>query len=407
MTTLFLEPLGGLAGDMLLAALLDLGDPRFTLAHLEALAAALVPGEARLALTRVERGSLAAAHLAVTTPESHHAPHRHLADLLALLEAAELPLGVKRTSAAVLTRLAEAEARVHGITVDEVHFHEVGAVDTLIDVCGAALALERLGVERVACAVPITGEGSVRCAHGVMPVPVPAVVELLRGRELRVAGGPGERLTPTGAALLAELCAEFGAPARFACTAVGYGGGTRDFAEGPPNLVRVQLGRAADGARRAEAWLLEAQLDDATGEELGYCLALLREAGALDAWSAPLAMKKERPGVLLSALCRADARARLEGLVFEHTPTLGVRWTRVERTECAREPLEVELDGERVRCQLRVRPDYPGRTPFGERDVFVEYEDLARVARASGEALRVVERRAVRAALAALQARES
>lgn len=399
MRTLYIEPHGGLAGDMLLAAILDLGDPRFELGVLEGLAAALVPGEAALELSRVERGGLSASHLRVYTPESAHAPHRHLADLLRLLDGADLPDRARELAAAVLTRLARAEARVHGVDVEAVHFHEVGAVDTLIDVCGVALAMERLGVERVCSAAPITGEGSVHCAHGVMPVPAPAVCELLRGRPLRVTGGEGERLTPTAAALLAELTTEFGGAGDFIAEAVGYGGGAREFEAGPPNLARVQLGRSTSAAGGAEAWLLEVQLDDATGEELGLCVQALREAGALDVWTQALQMKKDRPGVLLSALGRLGDRPRLEGVVFEHTPTLGLRWTRVERTECPRQALELELEGQRLRLQLRQRPEYPGRTPFGERDVFVEYEDLVRLARHRGWSLREAERRAVAQAL--------
>ena len=403
MTTLFIEPFGGLAGDMLLAALLDLGDPRFGVADLEGLAQALVPGEARLTLSRVLRGSIEANHLEVRSPETDHAPHRHLSGLVELLERAELPTRARATALAVLTRIAEAEARVHGISVEEVHFHEVGAVDTLIDVCGVALALELLQVEEVCSSVPITGEGTVRCAHGVMPVPVPAVLELLGGRALDLSGGPGERLTPTGAALLAELAPRFGAPGGFRPGAVGYGAGTRDPQHGPPNLVRVQLGaRDAESVRR-EAWQLEVQLDDATGEELGLCVGALREAGALDVWTVAVQMKKDRPGVLLDALCRAEQRATLEAVIFENTQSLGLRWSRVERTECERELLHVELDGQPVRVKLRRRPAYPGASALGERDLSPEFDDLAALARSSGASLRELERRAVALALAQLQ----
>ena len=405
MTTLFIEPLGGLAGDMLLAALLDLKDPRFSLAELEGLADALVPGEARLALARVSRGSIEASLLEVHSPETHHAPHRHLSGLVELLERVELPPRARARALGVLTRIAEAEARVHGISVEEVHFHEVGAVDTLIDVCGVSLALELLEVEGVTSSVPITGEGTVRCAHGVMPVPVPAVVELLRGRELDLSGGPGERLTPTGAALLAELVEEFGAPGGFRTHSVGYGAGKRDPEHGPPNLVRVQLGTSRATAARREAWQLDVQLDDATGEELGLCVGALREAGALDVWTVAVQMKKDRPGVLLSALCRAERREALEAVVFENTQSLGLRWSRVERTECEREQLRVELDGREVRVKLRRRPPYPGASPLGERDLSPEFDDLAALSRESGATLRELERRAVALALEQLQSR--
>ncbi len=404
MVTLLIEPFGGMAGDMFLAALLDLGDPRFTLEHLRELAEALVPGEASLECSRVHRGAFEGVLLEVATDETKDPPHRHLADLEALVEKTSLPAGARRRSRAILRRLAEAEARVHGIEVEAVHFHEVGAVDTLIDVCGAALALEALGVERVLSTPPLTGEGTVRCAHGEMPVPPPAVVELMRGLPLRLGGGDGERLTPTAAAILSECVDVFETGGTFTALATGHGAGRREPAAEPANLVRVQLAReAASGDSRREAWLLEVHLDDATGEELGWCVAALREAGALDCWCTPVQMKKDRPGTLLSALGRAEQRETFEAVVFEHTPTLGLRWTRLERTECAREERSVELEGVRVRVKLRRRPDYPGRSPFGERDIFPEYDDLVALAAASRWTLREAERRVVEKVLEGIE----
>ncbi len=302
MTTLYIEPFSGLAGDMLLAALLDLGDERFQLAHLEALAKALVPGECALALTTAWRGNLSGKLLDVRTDESAKAPHRHLSDLLALLDRAPrelLPERARERAANVFRRIAEAEGRVHGCAPEEIHFHEVGAVDTLIDVAGAMCALERLGVTRVVAHAPVTGTGIVNCAHGEMPVPAPAVAELLRGRALDVSGGGGERLTPTGAALLAELVERFEHPGPFVPARIGYGAGHKDPKVGPPNLVRVQLGELAHGVNaashaQAEAWLCEVNLDDMTGEELAHAARALRERGALDVWTTSVLMKKER-----------------------------------------------------------------------------------------------------------------
>lgn len=403
MTTLFIDAFGGLAGDMFLAALLDLGDPRFTLADLRELAETLVPGECSIELARTQRGGIAGAHLSVRTHESEHPPHRHYADLERLLAAAPLPESARARALAALWRIAVAEGAVHGLDPREVHFHEVGAVDTLVDVCGAALALERLGVTRVLATPPITGEGTVRCAHGVMPVPTPAVVEILRDRELLRAGGPGERLTPTAAAMLREWVEVFEAPGGFVAAAVGYGAGTRDPEHGPPNLVRVELGEPGPGAAaQAEAWLVEVNLDDVTGEELGHCVAGLREAGALEVWSVPVQMKKDRPGVVVSALCRAGDRRALEAVLFERTPTLGLRWSRRERTECERETIVVELYGAPVRVKRRLRPDYPGASPAGERDLSPEYDDLVRLARERGASLRELERSAIAAALQTL-----
>jgi len=401
MSTLYLEPHSGMAGDMLLAALLDLGDPRFVLADLEELAHALVPGECTLGLETVWRGNLSGKLLSVRTAESSALPHRDYEALARIVDGSPL-LGAPRDRAkAVLRRIAVAEARVHGTTPERIHFHEIGAVDTLIDVCGAAFALERLGVERVLTAPPATGTGTVRCAHGEMPVPVPAVAELLRGRPHVLGGGSGERLTPTGAALLVELASAFGPPGAFVTERIGYGAGAGDFADGPPNILRVQLGQPVRDLPETTAWLVEVNLDDVTGEELAHAARALREAGALDVWSTSVQMKKDRPGVVLSALCRRGQKQVLEHAIFETTPTLGVRWTECSRIECGRSTVEVEVAGVKVRVKVRRRPAYPGASPPGERDLSPEHEDVARAAAASGISLREAERRAIAAALSA------
>ncbi len=378
--TLYIEPFGGMAGDMLLAALLDLGDPRFTLADLERLAQELVPGEAQLRSEVVWRGSLSGRHLDVRTPESATPPHRHLADLVGMLERSSLGAGAVARATAVLRAIAVAEGRVHGCAPEEIHFHEVGAVDTLIDVGGAALALERLAVTRIVASAPLVGSGTFRCAHGEMPVPAPATAELLRGLPHQLGGG-GERLTPTAAGILAAWVDTFEPEGAFRCERIGYGAGTKDFPSGPPNIVRVQLGQGAAGAARRRVWLLEANLDDATPQEVGYALGKLRAAGALEAWAVPVQMKKDRPGVVVSALARDTERDGLEAVLFEHTPTLGVRWTAVERREAQRAERTVTVDGIAVRLKQRVgEPGIPER-------VQVEYEDLARLATAQGISL--------------------
>ena len=400
---LYLEPFGGLAGDMLLAALLDLGRPELTLELLSELAEHLVPGEAVLRLESVRRRGLRASWLDVRTPESRHAPHRHLADLEELLARVPLEPATAARAARVLRRIAEAEARIHDVDVEEVHFHEVGAVDTLIDVAGACFALERLGVEQVLASRPYVGGGTVDCAHGTLPVPAPATAELLRGRAFD-AGPGGERVTPTGAALLAELAPAGVAPAGFAAEAIGYGAGSRDPDEGPPNLVRVQLGRlvlpGSEGVARTRVSLVELQLDDATGEEVAFLLEELRAAGVLDAWTQAVQMKKGRPGVLVSFLCREERREELAALVFRHAPTLGLRWSEWERLELARDVVVVALHGESVRVKRR-RGGPPG--PF---DLSPEHEDLARLARRTGRPLRELEAEAIAAARAAAGGRE-
>ncbi len=397
--TLLVEPFGGLAGDMLLAALCDLGDPRFGLEHLRELAAVLVPGGVELGLREVQRGSLRGLCLSVVTRESAHAPHRHLSDLLGILDRASLAEGVRSKAARVLGRIARAEARVHGTDVESVHFHEVGAVDTLVDVCGAALALERLGIVRVASTPPLLGEGTLRSAHGELPVPAPGTAELLIGLPVRAGGGAGERLTPTGAALLAEL-ADFEPLGGFRAERVGYGAGTRDPAEGPPNLVRVQLGvelgpdAMGSGPHSTRVLEFEFQVDDSTGEELGFALTrLLGAAGALDVWTTPIQMKKGRPGVLVSGLVRPGGRGAIEREAFDHTSTFGVRWSEPTRTECAREWIEVEVDGRPVRVKRRRRPHAP--EGLSRADLAPEYEDLVRLVVETGLPLRELAQRAI------------
>ena len=403
-STLYIQPFGGMAGDMFLASLLDLEDPRFTLAELSALAERLVPGEARLSAERVWRGSLSGRLLTVATPETTSAPHRGIVDLERLIDGADLGERVSERAKAVLWRIAWAEARVHGTTPEKIHFHEVGAVDTLIDVCGAALGLELLEVASIFTTPPLLGEGTVDCAHGRMPVPAPAVSELVKDVPTVIGGGHGERLTPTGAALLVE-CAKFEAPGAFVTRGVGYGAGKRDPDYGPPNIMRVQLGELPSGAVAGAAashtvtWLLEVNLDDMTAEEIGHAVGELRRAGALEVWTSAVSMKKDRPGTLVSALAREAVRPALEAVLYEWTTTLGLRWSRVERSECGRRSIDVEAFGTSVSVKVRERPEYTQRSPFGERDLAPEHDDIVAAARAGGVTLREARAVVIRLAL--------
>lgn len=403
MTRLCIQPFGGFAGDIFLASLLDLEDPRFTLSDLRAFCETLVPGEFTLGASRTKRGSIEALHLDVRTPETAHPPHRHLADLLELTEGADLSERARARVHDALRAIGEAEAKVHGVTIDDVHFHEVGAVDTIIDVCGAAFALEKLEVDELCATPPYVGGGTVDCAHGTMPVPVPAVVELMQGRAMVRDTAGGERLTPTGAAILARWTTEMPGASPFAAERHGYGAGTRDPKHGPPNLASVALASsspsiAAPASSDAVDTLREyaVNLDDATGEELGHLLDGLRDAGAIDAWCAPVQMKKGRPGVVVSWLAPASAEADLARVVFGRSPTLGLRSHAVTRVECARAFLDVDLDGDRVRVKQRVRPAWA--TEGAGYDLSPEYDDLAAIARRTGASLRELEARAIDAA---------
>ncbi|MEX1024039.1 MAG: LarC family nickel insertion protein [Planctomycetota bacterium] len=402
MTQLQVDPFGGLAGDMFLAALLDLRRPEFTLADLQSFVDATLPGEATLTLTDVTRRGLGGKHLDVNVTGAP--PMRHPADLARVVAASPLSPSSRERALDAIERLALVEAHIHRIPRERVHFHEIGAVDTVVDLAGAAFALERLGITRVQHAPPFVGGGTVLTQHGELPVPAPATAELLLGRRW-LSGEGGERLTPTGAALLVA----FGEPARggaFQPLATGYGAGTRDLPEGPPNLVRVVLGSAApsdtsDGAPLDEPIdELAFQLDDATGEEVAFLLEGLLAAGALDAWTLALGMKKGRPGVGVVALARPEQRAALQRVAFERSPTLGVRWRRTERVALAREELVVELEGHAVRIKRRIRPGGDSLSPW---DLSPEYEDLAAWARASGLPLPELAARSVRAARALLE----
>ncbi len=398
---LWLDPFGGMAGDMFLAGLLDLEDERFDLAALQELAEDLLPGEAHLSSTRVLRQGLAGRHLEVRTPETDSAPHRGLQDLLGRIEASTvLCPRSKELAGMVLVRLAEAEGRVHGMAPEQVHFHEVGAVDTLIDVCGAALAMQRLNVGRLFVSPPLLGSGTVTCAHGSLPVPPPATAELLRGLPVQHGGGGGERVTPTGAALIAAWGTMVSSPGVSVVRHIGYGAGTRDpkREQGPANLLRIMAGESS--APAATVWQMQVNLDDMTGEDLGHCVTALREAGALDVWTGSIDMKKDRPGTLLGVLVPADLRGRIEDLVFQHTSTFGVRWTAVERTVCDRSWKSLEIEGVRVRFKLRQRPrsqsgSQSGGAPVQPSDVFPEFEDLRALANSWQVPLWEARRRAI------------
>lgn len=356
---------------MLLGALLDLG------LSLDALREDLgkmdLSGYELEAERQVRRG-VSGTRLHVRDIARAH-PARHLSDIRRLLGASRLPPAVRERSLAVLERLARAEARVHGVSVEEVHFHEIGAVDTLVDVVGFVAGLERLGVAQVfASPVPL-GSGMVQTEHGLLPVPAPATIALLAEVSAPTRPHPAqtEILTPTAAALLAELATFAYPPMRV--RAVGYGFGEKEFPW--PNAVRAWLGELEERPGREEVVLLECNLDNATGELLGYVMERLFTAGALDVWFVPVQMKKNRPGVVLSALARPERADALASLILRETPTLGVRVRPVERVVAERVERAVETPWGPVRVKEKWLE--------GERvSVAPEYEDCARIARERG-----------------------
>jgi uncharacterized protein (TIGR00299 family) protein len=405
---LALEPIGGVAGDMCLAALLHLAErlgqgPQARAAldeGLARLAEAAGPAAIDLAAVRVvtspaEISGIGALHVEVEVPaevrvhEPHQRPWRVIRDLLGR---ARLPPGARERALRAFQLLAEAEGRVHGIPPQEVEFHEVGAVDSIVDMTGTALLIDALAPARVVGLPAPSGGGTARSAHGVIPLPSPAVLEVLRGRTLRPSG-PGERTTPTGAALLAALTEPAEALPEMSVRAIGYGAGTKRW-DDAPNLLRAVLGEEAWPAKgEGAALVLEANLDDLSPQLAAVALEAALAAGALDAWIAPIVMKKGRPGHLIGALVTEGTRARVEEALFRETSTLGLRASRVARSVLARELVEVQTPYGPIRVKL-------GRREGKLLNVAPEFEDCARAARAHGVAVKEV----MAAALAAWRA---
>jgi len=386
---LALEPIGGIAGDMCLAALLHLGD---RLERGAALRAALGAGLRALAEAADAHGSggidLAQVQLRETAVEVN--------GIRALLARARLPEGARDRAQRTFAALAEAEGRIHGVPPETIEFHEVGALDAIVDVVGSAILLDQLeqmsGALRVVCLPLPAGSGTVQSAHGTLPLPAPATLELLRGRALR-SSGPGERTTPTGAALAATQSAPAEQLPDLTVLAIGYGAGSKRWSDAP-NLLRAVLGEAVrGGAQPGEPeplWQLEANLDDLSPQLLAHALESLLAAGAKDAWIAPLVMKKGRPGHLLAALCAEGAREACERIFFRETSSLGVRAFRVERRALEREIVEVQTPFGAVRVKL-------GRQAGEVVQAAPEFDDCLAAARAHGAPVKEVQAAALAA----------
>lgn len=386
MRTAYFDCFSGAAGNMILAALIDAG---WETDALRAVVAELKLPGVEVVSQKVRRHGIAATHVDVRISEKEQHGHRHLPQIVRIIDQAGLPAAVAENARRVFRRLAEAEAKVHDTTVEKVHFHEVGAADAIVDIVGACAGLAQLGVERVICSPIPTGHGTVTCEHGVMPVPAPATAELLAGVPLAACDEAGELTTPTGAAILTTLAAEFGPPPAIRLTATGYGAGTRE-GRTRANLLRVLIGEgeaAAGGDEYDTVAVLETQLDDTTGQVVAYVSGRLLEAGALDVFAVPIIMKKGRPGQLLTVLCAPGETARLEEIVFAETGTLGIRRSLTTRRKLSREHVTVETRFGRIRVKV-------GRGGGGTERGWPEYEDCAAAARAHGVSLRMVQQAA-------------
>ena len=393
------DSVGGASGDMILAALLDLGVSRDDLQRqlaglpigpFEIEAVSISEQGLRGTRIHVHAASHAHIHKGADHPQPKaHPPHRGLREIRVLIEGSQLPPAVKANSLRVFQRLAEAEALVHGSTPDQVHFHEVGAVDAIIDIVGACLGLEMLGVTGVSVSPLPLGHGAVKCAHGILPVPAPATVELLKGFPVAPADEPFELVTPTGAALLTTWKTQETFPPGSRILKIGQGFGHRTL-NGRPNVLRAILmesgsvAAAADACPATDACLvLECNLDDLTPELAGSLPNRLLDAGALDVFLTPVQMKKQRPGILLTVLCRPEQREAMLDMIFRESTTFGIREHSVRRTVLERRHENVETPFGRIRVKI-------GRWQGADITASPEYDDCLKAAERAGVSVRAV-----------------
>ncbi len=383
----YVDAFSGVSGDMMIGALIDAGADA---AALEQAVGALGLRGYRIAVGRRELSGIAAVKFDVEVSEPQ--PERHLGEILRMIERAGLPARAERAAAATFRALAEAEAKVHRTTPGEVHFHEVGAVDSIIDIVGAAWALDHLGVADLIVSPLPAGNGFVRSRHGVIPVPAPATAELLAGFPIRLGDGAAEMVTPTGAALVRALGRPAPAPFAFQAERIGYGAGTRTLAD-RPNVLRLILGEAAGGFGTDEMVEISANIDDLNPQIYGHLGERLLAAGARDVTLTPTIMKKGRPGVILSVLAETSARDRLARMIFEETTTIGLRFHLVSRLKLDRriEAVETRFGKIRVKIASAGGADAP-------LNLAPEFDDCRKAAIDHGAPLKVVMEEAIDAA---------
>jgi uncharacterized protein (TIGR00299 family) protein len=324
---------------------------------------------------RVNRRGIAATKFRVRAPET--SKHRHLSGILKMIDAAEMPETAKKRAARIFQVLGEAEASVHGVDIEKVHFHEVGAVDSICDIAGICLALDLLGVGALYCSPINTGSGTVNTEHGVLPVPAPATARLLQNKLVYARGPALELTTPTGAATVAALASSFGPMPAMRIQSIGYGAGDHDFKE-HANVVRVMIGKASDAKEATSVAVIEANIDDASPQLIGYAMELMLAAGALDAIVLPAQMKKGRPGVLVQVITDPEKCDELMAILFRETTTLGIRFHIAERRVQSRQWIEVST------------PHGVVRVKAGEQGFAPEYDDARKIAELSGIPLKQV-----------------
>jgi uncharacterized protein (TIGR00299 family) protein len=377
----YLDCASGISGDMTLGALVDAGAD---LTAIQAGIDSLGLPSCRLVASEVKKRGFRATQITIEHEPEHK--HRHLHHITAMIEGGTLPARAKELATRIFQRLAAAEAKVHGSTIEKVHFHEVGAVDSIADIVGSSIGFELLGIERVVCSPVPTGRGFVEIAHGRCSIPAPATGELLRGVPLSPLDVEGELTTPTGAAIVAALADEFGPLPPMTVERIGYGAGQKDFPQA--NILRILVGESAtsnkslsgSGPITESIVVLETNIDDATGELVGHVVDRLWAAGALDVTLISIQMKKGRPGVMVSVQCRPEQADELESLLFTETPTLGVRRSTVMRSVLPREAHHVETPWGTVLGKVAFLPD-------GSQRFTPEYNDCQRIAAREGKPL--------------------
>jgi uncharacterized protein (TIGR00299 family) protein len=382
----YFDCLSGISGDMTLGALVDAG---VDLAAIQAGIDSLkLPKPVKLTATEVKRKGFRATKVNVEhEPEQAHRHLHHITDMIDGSDVLTPPQ--KDLAKRIFTRLGEAEAKVHGTTLRKVHFHEVGAVDSIADIVGSAVGLTLLGVDRIICSPVPVGGGYIEIEHGRVTVPAPATAELLKGIPLASSSVQMELTTPTGAAIVSTVTDEYGPLPSFRINAIAYGAGDRELKE-QANIVRLLVGETEDGYSGDQILVLETNLDDISGEIIGHTTTKLFEAGALDVYTTSIHMKKNRPGVLLTVLCNSDLAAKMEKILFRETGTLGIRRFPVSRHKLERRAHSVSTPHGEVEGKIAVLSD--GSLSFSP-----EFESCRRIAETTSLPLRDIYEAAMRA----------
>lgn len=373
----YLDCPSGISGDMTLGVLIDAG---VSLPAIQEGIDSLGLPSCRLVAAEVKRKGFRATKVSVEHEPEH--AHRHLHHITDMIDASSLTAAQKDLAKRIFTRLGEAEAKVHGTTIRKVHFHEVGAVDSIADIVGSAIGWTLLDVDRIICSPIPTGHGSIEIAHGRVSIPAPATAELLRGIPLAASEVAAELTTPTGAAIVATIADQFGALPALTIDTIGYGAGDKEFDQ-QANLARLIVGYSEQSRTADQIWVLETNLDDISGELIGHCTTLLAEAGALDVYTTAIQMKKNRPGVLLSVLCQDADVNKIEKILFRETTTLGVRRWRASRHKLDRQPHSVQTQWGAVDGKIALLGD--GSVSFSP-----EYESCRVIAQQHDVALKQV-----------------